>query len=272
MSPRLLTALVAAIIGAGSIGACSPSSDELAPPRVMAALGDSITRAFNVDECCLLQDAPQYSWSTGTEVDSHLMRLRQRFPGAEITSNNFAVSGARASDVPAQMGKALSANADYVTLAIGANDVCATTAPTRDQFINPIRSALASFSRAQPSGQLLLTSIPDVLALRSTLQSNERALAIWATFGICRSALSPAATSEQREQTQQRLTAFNTALKETCKEFPQCNWDENAVATTPFSAADVSAIDFFHPSIKGQQLIAAVTWSHTPWGKPSSNE
>ncbi|MGX9898772.1 SGNH/GDSL hydrolase family protein [Arthrobacter sp. SA17] len=98
-------------------------------PRSMAALGDSITRAHSV--CCHPGDQPELSWSTGSNaaqgIQSHYRRLLEVQPG--LSRNNNAVSGSTAADLPAQAAAAASQGADYVTILIGANDLCAASPP-----------------------------------------------------------------------------------------------------------------------------------------------
>jgi lysophospholipase L1-like esterase len=103
------------------------------PPRVMAALGDSITRAFNSSgPGCPTGpslDCPANSWSTGTNpvVNSQLQRLEAMHPGS-IVAYNDAVSGARAGGPNGLLPQAEAAAAqhpDYVTIQIGANGALA---------------------------------------------------------------------------------------------------------------------------------------------------
>jgi hypothetical protein len=74
--------------------------EEAAYPQSTAALGDSITQAYNA--CCLPGDYPPQSWSTGNGandgVASHYERLLQLTPGIRGNNFNNAVSGAKVSD------------------------------------------------------------------------------------------------------------------------------------------------------------------------------
>ena len=82
----------------------------VAPPKVMAALGDSITRAFNTEvnrdlpDLARSLDCPKNSWSTGTnpEVNSQFQRIEAIDPGRNPVAFNDAVSGARATDLLGQ--------------------------------------------------------------------------------------------------------------------------------------------------------------------------
>jgi hypothetical protein len=102
----------------------------------MAALGDSITRAFDV--CCFYGDHPGNSWSTGgsrlDRIQSHYERLRARSPAIGGHQFNDAVTGAKMSAGPGQAAMAVAQGAQYVTILLGANDLCTSsvaTIPTR---------------------------------------------------------------------------------------------------------------------------------------------
>src|SRR5215212_6233316 len=66
-------------------------------PSSMAAIGDSITRAYDV--CCSYGDHSGHSWSTGyTSYDgiaSHYERIKQLNPAIAGHGYNDAVSGAK---------------------------------------------------------------------------------------------------------------------------------------------------------------------------------
>src|ERR687888_2074065 len=74
------------------------------PPSSIAAIGDSITRAFDV--CCWYGDHPAQSWSTGgmpfDGISSHYERLLDLRPGILGHSHNDARTGARMRDAQGQ--------------------------------------------------------------------------------------------------------------------------------------------------------------------------
>src|SRR5215208_3173954 len=104
---RTATALVT-FLAALALWAAPASA--VAPPKVMAALGDSITRAYNTagteftpGTCPLLRggnvfdlDCPPNSWSTGTNpaVNSQFQRIQAIDPDRNPVAYNDAVSGA----------------------------------------------------------------------------------------------------------------------------------------------------------------------------------
>ena len=164
-----LLALFLGVPGTAQAGTESPGQ----VPLSMAAAGDSITRAYDATVFgCFLADCPANSWATGTSstVKSHFLRLRAVQPALTVT--NVAKTGAKMGDLNRQLGLLAGSNVQYVTVLLGANDVCTSS---------------------------LATMTP------------------------------------------------------------------NATYTTAFTTADVSTIDYFHPSIAGQAKLARITWAASYW-------
>jgi hypothetical protein len=67
----------------------------------------------------------------------------------------------------------------------------------------------------------------------------------------------------RRRAVRERTIAFNEVLDEVCALYIHCRFDKGAVFNDPFTSADVSNRDYFHPSIRGQARLAQVTWSAT---------
>ena len=249
-------------------------ADALAYPRVMAATGDSITRAFNTG-WVPFTDNPAASWSTGsdTRVQSHYLRLRAA-SGRSITAYNNARSGAKMADLNRQMNLAVSQGATYVTVLMGANDVCTSSEGSMTSvqtFTAQFRTAMDTVTSAQPNVKVYVVSIPDIHHLWEILHNNWFARAAWWTFGICQSMLAnPTSTAtadvQRRARVKARNVAFNDALASVCAAYRQCLFDGYAGFRTQFSASDVSTRDYFHPSIAGQAKAAAVTWRNGYWG------
>lgn len=252
------------------------------PPRVMAALGDSITRAFNSGgPGCPTGpslDCPQNSWATGTNplVDSFRERLDAASPG-ELVAYNDAVSGARAVDLLAQVQVAASQDPDFVLIEIGANDACASTPTPTATFREQVRAALETLVAANPKVYIQVMSIPDINQLRTIFTDpvDPNALARWQAFNVCQGLLAnplstEVADEERRAAFRAQVIAYNEALEEICAEFKRCRWDDYAVFNSGFTAADVATVvtvgptaDYFHPSIAGQARLAEAAWSTT---------
>lgn len=270
-------------------------------PRVMAALGDSITRAYNTtgNGCPTGPglDCPKNSWATGTNptVESFRERL-DAFSPQPLTAYNDAVSGARAVNLLAQAEVAASQDPDLVLIEIGANDACASTPTPTATFREQIRSALQVLVAANKQVYIQLMSIPDINNLRTifTEPPDQNALTRWQLFNVCQGLLAnPLSTDPadeaRREAFRAQVIAYNEALEEVCAEFKRCLWDDYAVFNSEFTTADVanvsntggldippfnqipvfgpgnpnSTADYFHPSVSGQARLAEAAWSVT---------
>ena len=177
---KLRLALLAAVLGL-----TLTASAHGAYPNSIASTGDSITRAFN--DCWFpYVDCPSASWSTGTSSYSHYRRIQGANPGIGSRTYNHAVSGADMADLYGQVQGVIGRRAEYVTILMGANDVCASSeaamtpvATFRAQF----EQALASLNASLPSSRVFVSSIPDIHQLFSLYRYDLGANAVWAVAG-----------------------------------------------------------------------------------------
>ena len=265
------------IITLGTIGVAigallMPTAQAAVPvaplPTIMAAAGDSITRGYDAASGCLLTDCPQYSWATGTvaSVNSQLNRIIKAPKTA--TAINVAKTGAKMVDLDGQLTAAAAGNADYVTILLGANDLCTPTTATMTPvatFTSQFQTAMTKFTTAKPNAYVYVSSIPNVSKLYSLFSTNLGAKLVWSTGKVCQSLLASNGTAAQRTQVATQETAFNNALKTVCATFSHCLYDNGATYAVNFVAADVSTIDYFHPSPAGQAKLAAATWASGYW-------
>jgi lysophospholipase L1-like esterase len=242
-------------------------------PSSMAAIGDSITRAYDV--CCAYGDHPGQSWSTGSTsydgIASHYERIRQRNPAITGHAWNDAVSGAKMAQAPGQATQAVSQGARYVTILMGANDLCTSSPSTMTStatFRAQFSQAMATLMAQDRDPYVLVSSIPNIYQLWQVLHGNSLARWAWSNFHICQSMLGATRTETERQQVKTREEAFNQILAQECAKYSRCRWDNEAVYRYQFTASQVSALDFFHPSLSGQAALARVTWNTSWW--PSS--
>jgi lysophospholipase L1-like esterase len=242
-------------------------------PSSMAAIGDSITRAYDV--CCSYGDHPGQSWSTGATsydgIASHYERIKRVNPAITGHAANDAVTGAKMAAAPTQATQAASQGARYVTILLGANDLCTSSVSTMtssDTFRAEFSQAMAILMAQDRKPYVFVSSIPNIYQLWEVLHTNSVARWVWANFHICQSMLAATNTESQRQQVVAREEAFNQILADVCASYARCRWDNWAVYHYQFSASQVSTLDFFHPSLSGQAALARVTWAKSWW--PSS--
>ena len=267
----VLVALVLPVTMLVSPLVASAAQEEPSRPSSMAALGDSITQAADV--CCWYGDHPTSSWSTGSSPDdgvlSHYERLVSLQPAIAGHGSNNAVTGAQASGLPRQVSLALAQKPDYVTILIGANDLCTSSTLTMTStadFTTQVSSALAALHQGLPQAKIFVSSIPNIHQLWSVLRGSWVARTVWSTAGVCQSMLASANTDETRQQVVSREAAFNQILSSACAQYSQCRWDGYATYNLAFSASQVSTLDYFHPNRSGQAALAQVTWNASFWG------
>ena len=114
-------------------------------PKSIASTGDSLTRAAGTG-FLPWTDNPAGSWSTGTDafVNSHYLRLLALNPKIRGKSYNDARSGAKMAELATQMDKVIAQRADYVTVEMGGNDVCASN----EVSMTSVADYRAQFQRA----------------------------------------------------------------------------------------------------------------------------
>src|SRR5215210_4415077 len=126
MKSLVLTA--AALLSALVVPAAVADSSVVGYPSSIASTGDSITRAFNTCSFPFI-GCPANSWSTGTNstVNSHYRRILAANPAIQGRNYNDARTGARMNGLLTQVQAAVSQGAEYVTVLMGANDVCTSS-------------------------------------------------------------------------------------------------------------------------------------------------
>lgn len=268
----VLGTLVCVLVGLSVTAGVAQAAPTL--PNSMSAVGDSITRAYNTCSSSFV-DCPPNSWSTGTSatVNSHYSRVLASNPSISGRSFNDAKSGAKMADLNGQVTTVNSRGVDYVTILMGGNDVCTSSASTMTTvatFSAQFRTAMTTLTGGSSNTRILVSSVPDVYNLWATLKNNGSARFAWALFRICQSMLAnPLSTAQadvdRRALVRQRNIDFNTELATVCAAFANCLFDGNAVFNTKFTSTDVSTRDYFHPSISGQRRLACVTWGAGYW-------
>ncbi|MFG3087941.1 SGNH/GDSL hydrolase family protein [Streptomyces sp. CAI-85] len=246
----------------------SPSPTPLwdSSPSSMAAVGDSITRGF--DACSVLQDCPEVSWATGasTEVNSLAVRLLGTAKAA-THSWNYAVTGSRMADLPAQMTRAAARKPQLVTVMAGANDACrASTAAMTPvaEFRADFQDALRALRREVPKAQVYVASVPNLKRLWAQGRTSVLGKQVW-KLGICPSMLGDAdaldsAATERRDTVLRRVEDYNAVLEEVCAKDERCRFDGGAVYDFRFGTDQLSHWDWFHPSTDGQARLAEIAY------------
>ncbi|ROQ64250.1 GDSL-like lipase/acylhydrolase family protein [Rathayibacter sp. PhB152] len=244
------------------------------------ALGDSLSQGRA--SCTTKADCPINSWSTGsaTAVRSIATRLQETAPSSTVRTANYSKSGSRIRGVAAMVTTAAAegASPDVVTLMIGGNDLChgdlypaadGYTMTTAAAFSTSASSLLQQIGRTWPTATILLGSVPDVASEWAGLRGGP-AEPVWVASKLCRTTrgvtdtggvLTGAAQTASVAAAAQRTVQYDDALASACAAVgPRCVWDGSAFTATPLTPDIVSTLDWFHPNVRGQALIADVLW------------
>lgn len=253
-----------ALLGALLIAGCAAPSLDRSLPDSVAVLGDSISRATNAKGDSF-GEYPAHAWATGSDAEdgvlSHYERLRALDPALDVVPFNDARSGARASDLARQAEEAVRQRAQYVVILIGANDACASPPTAPADYARAVEDAADRLGRLD--AQVYLVSVPNVAQLARLYADDATARVVWEAYGVCRGVLGPGADLDAAEA---RIREYNVAL-ERIADARGWAWDGGAVFETAYERADVSSVDYFHPSLAGQARLAEATWQAGPYGR-----
>ena len=230
----------------------------------IGALGDSISTGFNSGGWG--DKGKQYSWSTGnsTSIESHYTKLTEYFDH-NIMVHNFAVAGAVAADLTSQVDKLLVEKPDYVTVLIGANDVCSwgdDYASDLDKFKNYFSTNVIRIIEHNPQVKLLIVPIPNLVRLWEVGKESSSCKFKWRLFGICQPLLGRGVTDYQRQLFNERIEQISQFYAEFAALYPANIIYDASLVTYLFDIKHISKRDCFHPSLAGQDLISQLTWSN----------
>lgn len=261
-----------ALLAAAAGALAAPAPALAVYPSSMAAAGDSMTKAFNTCATAFV-DCPANSWATGTNpaVDSIYARILAANPAIAGDAHNVARSGSEVAALPGQVTTAIGLNVEYVTIAIGANDICGVDEAAMTSvadFQTDFQAAIDLLRTRLPGARISVASIPNVHYLWKILHTDARAVATWSSLGVCQSMLANAtsttrADAARRNRVLTRIVALNGVLASVCGANAQCRYDNGAGFAYRFTPAQISTRDYFHADVAGQAAIADVEWGAT---------
>lgn len=223
----------------------------------LGVLGDSIS--LGVNACGEPGECTTASWAMGSDgaVDSLATRIGHE-RGRRPSVANGAVSGGTVATLAQTVHGVVAAKPQLVTILIGANDACTpsvTTMTSAAEFRRDFGQVLDAVLDALPHARVLALSVPDLYHLAQLGRSTPRIAATWSQLGICGS------LAQNPDAVRQRVDDFNRAIAELCAARPRCVTDEGAVHGQRFAPAQLSDLDYFHPSRAGQKRIAELAWA-----------
>ena len=244
----------------GSSLAFTPSVSKADEPAayILGAVGDSITAGFDARR---FGDNKELSWSSGQDaqglVQSHARRI-EAILGRPVTAFNEAFVGAQAADLPRQIGRLVRHKPDYVTLAIGANDVCVwgdDYLAALEAYRTNVATGIQTLIDANPHVKIVMIPVPDIIRVREVGLAHS-CQDRWDTINVCRPLLAPGVTADNVAHVANRLRHINTTMAEIAQNFPDHVHFRGEIASYVFEWPDLSSLDCFHPSIIGHNKLA----------------
>ena len=286
MTRRGLLAFCIIALGAATAGAQLLPGQ--AQPKRLYSNGDSITRGFDAN---LPADNLNNSWVNGyfgfweqlfglPNVKAHNQRITANFGSSGRTNVIAAVNGARIDDLASQAAGAAGRNVTYATVMLGGNDVCRDSIadlPTDAQIEADFRAGMATLLAQLPSNATVqVVGIPNIKRLYD-IGKNKTALGIadcevlWAATVLgfpCGSMLSPFNSEADRLYVQSRNVGYNTILRNVTLQLDAANPEFLFYADSygfNFVENEISNIDCFHPSWRGQRTLSREIWNQGPF-------
>ncbi len=235
-------------------------------------------------------ETPKLSWASGLDSKyrtvSHAHRLSYML-GKKINAYNAAVSGNESKDLLNQLADIVKWSKknnhnnfpDYVTILIGANDICADdpdSMVTPDVYENNLREVVGQILKKNPQTKVFLSSLPDIENLRSIAKDSmlmgrkpfPRCQDLWRKVNPCPT-LTTLDDPQVRGRVKLRVEEFNSVLARIASENQLLGYqvrNGHGVFDSKFDM-NLLSVDCFHPNRDGQSFISEKTWEGTWWNK-----
>jgi lysophospholipase L1-like esterase len=236
-------------------------------PYVMGVLGDSISAGFNAQK---VGDNREFSWSGGQspnhEVQSHAIRLQQVLPDRQVVVYNQAFVGAQSTNLERETSRLLKVKPDYVTLAIGANDVCNWPSEYENhlqKYQQNVESSISRIIRRNPKVKIVLASIPSIPLMWELGVKVPGCQQKWDAIQACKPLLDADLSDEQRQSFVMRYNHLNQTIESISEKYPQNVRYAGILKDIKFDVSMISQLDCFHPNIKGHQYISELSFDPT---------
>jgi lysophospholipase L1-like esterase len=288
MTTRTVSCTVALAFTLAAMPAVAGLLPGQAVPKRLYSNGDSITRGFDAD---LPADNLNLSWVNGyfgfweqlfglPNVKSHNQRITSNWGSSGRANFIAAVNGARIDDLSTQATGAAGKTVNYATVMLGGNDVCRDSIadlPTNAQIEADFRAGMATLlARTASNATVQVVGIPNIKRLYD-IGKSKTALGIvdcevlWAATVLgfpCGSMLSPFNSEADRLYVDSRNRGYNTILQQVTAQLDAANSEFIFYADSyafQFVQNEISNIDCFHPSWRGERTLSREIWNNGPF-------
>jgi len=217
----------------------------------------------------------QFNWATGESLGnginsgSHLNRLENLFPGTQVNGFHLGIVGLQANGgisgktLLGQTQQAAALKPHYVTLLIGAMDLCNgnLAAPGFAQnFANKVEESLNALVLTEGLSPLVLVSslppIDQVIQIGQNVDLRRHSSCASLLAQACPNSANAVAFSQAQTDLNSQLERLSTQPKYQGKVI----FDSQAVSQGTINPATDIAIDCFHPSKAGQNNLSQKLW------------
>jgi lysophospholipase L1-like esterase len=184
----------------------------------------------------------------------------------------------QAAAVVAAAGKLSPGQTAYVTFELCTNDLCDDPKTDPASFESDLHSAISILRAGLPAGsRILMLSVPDFSHLRDITQADPKAkafLALPRNSTACAPFLGDNSPSTLAEA-ETYLRQYDASLAQACNDISaagatsgklDCTTNESLLSMEGFTIADLSTVDYLHPSLSGQNRLAEAAWAADVWG------
>ena len=244
------------------------ATPSLADVATVAVLGDSMS--LGVNACAEPGRCLSSSWATGDDPAVASVALRVGEVAGEFPEVvNAAKDGGTVADALARVDDVIAAQPDLVLLLLGGNDLCGASVDdmtSAENYRTAYSEILSRLSAEIDGVKIMAMSVPDLHRLWEVGHDNDAAAQLWNQAPNCKNLLSDAqatdaATEARRAAVAERNTEFNAAIAEVCTADVSCTTDGGRLFAYPFTPEQISSIDYFHPSVAGEAVIAEIAWT-----------
>jgi lysophospholipase L1-like esterase len=255
---------------------------------------DSQPFSFRLWFAQLFDHKKTYSWASGESISSHYLKLRDFFaktdPTITLEARNVAYAGAMSSDLARQATVLVSIWKNekfnvvpYITLLIGANDVCLDTqyGTVSDAQVSAhilgFFKILSTIHQDEPI-HVLISSIPKIpdlgspAVLNNVLPSKLTCEQVQIQRDQLCNPLTVWNSPEQYQKNVSVIAHYNALLQALAVEVPALYPQFQVAYSDAFYhqaiVVDHLAKDCFHPNRSGQLEISDRLWDDQPWWHP----
>lgn len=223
-------------------------------PNSLAAIGDSWTAPSVIAA----------SWATGSKktVDSQYLRILAHNPAIRGHVYNLAeahvASGNGMSDLAFEAAGAIAKRADYITIALGENDVCGVT--SKSAFGREFKAGLSHLTHALPHAHIFVLSIENQANHWRAINASPAGRKALKSGQSLDCLLSAGATKRQLTRVAKKIAVYNGILSKICHSAARCRYDNGAVYRMRLAARDFDPYQLQELSPAGERALSAVAW------------